>query len=58
MALKIPTFHPHIFNAFRAQPPLLECEVCKYFMDTIDDIIENNGTIEAIEVRLPLPFTL
>lgn len=30
-------------------PPLLECEVCKYFMDTIDDIIENNGTIEAIE---------
>jgi hypothetical protein len=41
-----------------AQPPLLECEVCKYFMDTIDDIIENNGTIEAIEVRLPLPFTL
>jgi hypothetical protein len=25
-------------------------------MDTIDDILENNGTIEAIEVRYPLPF--
>jgi hypothetical protein len=43
--------HTRFFYDIRMQPPLLECEVCKYFMDTIDYIIENNGTVEAIEVR-------